>query len=898
MVDDEGPKASADALLADAEREGRGRLRLFLGAAPGVGKTYAMLQAARAAAAAGRDVAIGVVETHGRAETEALLSGLEILPRRGIAYRGRLIPEFDLDAALKRRPQLLLIDEYAHSNVPGSRHPKRWRDVQDCLKSGIDVWTTMNIQHVESLNDVVQRITGVRVRETVPDSRIQMVDEIVLVDLPSDELIRRLGEGKVYVEDTATRAKQNFFRPNNLTALRELALRQVAARVDSDLIERMQGSAIEGPWAAGERLLVAIGADVAAEGLVREAARLADLLGAHWFAVTIDRPGHQASDDQRRCIDRAMKLAADLGAQTASLVGADLPGTLLKFARVQNVTQVVVGKARRHGPLSRLSAHWPRATLADALVRRAEGIAVHVLTGAPSATEPRRLMRPALWPAGGYVVAAACVAAATLAGLAVSHVVDLPNLSMLYLLAVVIPAIRHGVLPAILASILSFLAYNLVFIQPTGTLTIARPHEFLALAIFLIIAVSMATLAGRLREQNRSAVRRTRAARRLYQVTQRLSALPDPQSVGEAAVSEVHAALERATILLGPDDDGGITIVAAWPPEDRLDMPSRMAALWAFEHDEPAGSGTETLPGSNWLFRPLSADGRRVGVLGIEKDEAMAPLDGEGQVLFQTLGEQVAAALHRARLSTEIRGAKAAAETERVRNTLLASISHDFRTPLSSILGSATSLIDYGSRMDAATRADLLGQIRDEAGHLDGMVRNLLAITRLEAGSLDLRRDWVDIGDILNRAAAAARRRGALQEIDVCVPFGLPLAYADQSLLEQAVGNVLGNALRHAGARARIALSAEQDGQDIVMRVCDDGPGIPPELAERIFEKFVSGGGARTADGGDGAGLGLAIARGVMQAHGGNAMLDAADPGAGGARFVLRMPIDERKRGA
>ena len=299
-----------------------------------------MLQAARAAVAAGRDVAIGVVETHGRPETEALLAGLEIIPRKGIAYRGRLIPEFDLDAALKRRPQLLLVDEYAHSNVPGSRHPKRWRDVQDCLKAGIDVWTTMNVQHVESLNDVVQRITGVRVRETVPDSRIEAVDEIVLVDLPSDELIRRLGEGKVYVEDTATRAKQSFFRPNNLTALRELALRQVASRVDSDLIERMQGSAIEGPWPAGERLLVAIGGDVAAEGLVREAKRLADLLGAHWFAVTIDRPGHQWSDEQRRCRDGAMKLAADLGAQTVNLVGNDLPGTILKFARVQNLSLI------------------------------------------------------------------------------------------------------------------------------------------------------------------------------------------------------------------------------------------------------------------------------------------------------------------------------------------------------------------------------------------------------------------------------------------------------------------------------------------------------------------------------------------------------------------------------
>ncbi len=439
MTKGEAPRASADALLAHAEREGRGRLRLFLGAAPGVGKTFAMLQAAHGAAAAGREVLVGVVETHGRAETEALTRGLELLPRRPVPYKGRLVPEFDLDAALARRPALLLVDEYAHSNVPGSRHAKRWQDVAELLAAGIDVWTTMNVQHVTSLNDVVQRITGVRVRETVPDTTLQAADEIVLVDLPPDELIRRLAEGKVYVEDTATRATQSFFKPSNLTALRELALRQVAARVDSDLLERMQGGAIEGPWAAGERLLVCLGPTGSPERLVREAKRLADRLDAPWFAVTIERPGLTLAEADAARMDAAMQLARTLGATTQSLVGTDFPAELLRFSRFENVTQIVVGQ-------SRARRRWPvrlRPNLADALVRRASGISIHVLTDEGEPVRRRRPM-PERGPWLGYATAAVSVAVASVLGSVMLHYVALPNVSMLYLLAVLLPALLHG----------------------------------------------------------------------------------------------------------------------------------------------------------------------------------------------------------------------------------------------------------------------------------------------------------------------------------------------------------------------------------------------------------------------------------------------------------------------
>ncbi|UIJ72070.1 sensor histidine kinase KdpD [Aurantimonas sp. HBX-1] len=882
MIPDDAPRASADALLAHAEREGRGRLRLFLGAAPGVGKTFAMLQAARGAKAAGRDVLVGVVETHGRADTEAMIAGLEVLPRQLVPYKGRLVAEFDIDAALARRPSLLIVDEYAHSNVPGSRHPKRWQDVAELLQAGIDVWTTMNVQHVESLNDVVQRITGVRVRETVPDTTLQVADEIVLVDLPSDELIRRLAEGKVYVEDTATRASQNFFKPSNLTALRELALRQVAAQVDSDLLERMQGGAIEGPWAAGERLLVCLGPNDSAERLVRGAKRLADLLDAPWFAVTIERPGVTPDEDEANRLEKAMQLAEALGAETRRLVGSDLPNELLRFARFENVSQIVVGKARGRGL-------WPRRrSLADALVRRATGVSIHVLTGEEEERRPV-LRLPDLGTWNGYAAAVASVVAATLIGSQMLRFVPLPNVSMVYLLAVLVPAIAYGTWPAVFASFLSFVAYNFFFIDPTKTFTIARPHEVLALVMFLIIAVSMSAVAGQAREQIRASAARTRAARRLYEFTRKLSALPDQARVMEAAASEINAAVGRACVLLRPDGDD-LHIGASWPPEDRLDTPARAAARWAFDRGEPAGAGTGTLPNSGWTFLPLVVPGGQVGVIGVERAADGRPLAVETQTLLLALAEQTAAALHRALLSTEVRTARTAAETERVRNILLASISHDFRTPLASVLGAATALIEYQERLDPAARADLLAQIRDEARHLDSMVRNLLSMTRLEAGALELNREGVDIRDVLERAVDTATKRGATQHFAVRLRNEPLLACADRALLDQAVGNIVGNAVRHAGADAHVTLSADREDGGIVLDIVDDGPGIPEGLRPHVFEKF-SRAHRSAADGGESAGLGLAITRGIIEAHGGTVELLPADPAHPvGAAFRIRLP--------
>jgi two-component system sensor histidine kinase KdpD len=889
MPTDEAQRASPDALLALAKKEGRGHLKIFLGAAPGVGKTYAMLASARSEKAGGRDVVAGLVETHGRRETEQLLEGFEALPRKPIVYRNQIMHEFDLDAALDRRPSLLLVDEYAHTNVPGSRHPKRWQDIDELLAAGIDVWTTLNIQHLESLNDVVQKITKIRVRETVPDTVFDKADEIVLVDFPPDELLKRLAEGKVYVQDTAARAVENFFKPQNLTALRELALRRAAERIDAELIERMQAQAIEGPWAAGERILACIGPDPVSPTVVRTAKRLADLMDAPWIAVTVERPGTNLDVAARQRLDEAMKLAASLGAETQTLTGSDLPAELLRFAKFENVTQIVIGRPR--------DSFWSELlhrSLPHELVRRTLDIAIHLVTRdseVPAKTPrfrwPKNFARTPLH----FLYAALAVAAALGIGEVLTWLTPIPNLSIVFLLAVLVTAMSFGIWPAIFASVLSFLVYNFFFIPPLYTFTIAEPYELLALVIFLVVAVVSSALAGRVREQARIAANRMRAMRRLYEFTRRLSGLATLDGVAEGAASEIHASLGRpVVVLLAQNDD--LALTAAWPPEDTLDAAAMTAARWAYNHVEPAGADTGTLPIIPWYFVPLLVGTKTLGVVGIAKEKGAPPIDSEARALLETLVEQAAAALERASLAREMVSAKTATETERVRNTLLASVSHDFRTPLSSILGSATSLMDYGEKLDAAAKKDLLGQIKKEAEDLDEMVRNLLAITRIDAGALELRRDWIDLREIVERVVSAARRHGAQQQIEINLPTDLPLVRADATLAEQAIGNVVGNAVLHTPPQTQVQLNADIASAAIELRVSDNGPGIAADELPHIFEKFVKGAESRAsrADGSQGTGLGLAIAKGIMEAHGGEIKVESPVMDGRGARFVMTFP--------
>lgn len=892
MATDQAQRASPDALLALAKKEGRGHLKIFLGAAPGVGKTYAMLAAARAEKVGGRDVVAGLIETHGRRETEALTDGFETLERKPIVYRNQVMKEFDLDGALARRPGLLLVDEYAHTNVPGSRHPKRWQDIDELLAAGMDVWTTLNIQHLESLNDVVQKISKVRVRETVPDTAFGKADEVVLVDFPPDELLKRLAEGKVYVQDTAARAVENFFKPQNLTALRELALRRVAERVDASLIERMQAQAIEGPWAAGERILASIGPDPISPTVVRAAKRLADLMDAPWIAVTVERPGSVLDPAARQRLDDAMKLAHSLGAETQTLTGPDLPAELLRFAKFENVTQIVVGRSRG-GFISEIL----RRSLPHELVRRAQDIAIHLVTRegdkeAPASPPPVRSgLKFEPLP---FLYATAAVAAALAVGKGLTELTPIPNLSMVFLLAVLVTAVRFGIWPAIYASILSFLTYNFFFIAPVYTFTIAEPYELLALVIFLVVAVTSSALAGRVRHQMQISASRMRAMRRLYEFTRRLSGLASLDAVAEGAASEIHASLGRAVVVLlvkGED----LVLTAAWPPEDALDAAAMTAARWAYSHNEPAGADTGTLPIIPWYFVPLSIGDKILGAIGVAKEKDARPLDSEARALFDTLIEQTAAALERASLAREMVNARTATETERVRNTLLAAVSHDFRTPLSSILGSASSLIDYGDKLDAAAQKDLLGQIKQEAEDLDEMVRNLLSITRIDAGALELRRDWLDLREVADRVVSAARRRGARQTFDVHMPADLSLVRADATLAEQALGNIVANAIVHTPPETHIVVDGSEIAGGVELRVTDDGPGVAADALATIFDKFVKGTEpvSSRADGSQGTGLGLAIAKGIMEAHGGSIRAESPVANGRGARFILTFPLED-----
>jgi two-component system, OmpR family, sensor histidine kinase KdpD len=889
MPGDVAQRASPDALLALANKEGRGHLKIFLGAAPGVGKTYAMLTSARTEKSGGRNVVAGLVETHGRRETEQLIEDFEVLPRKPIVYRNQIMKEFDLDAALARRPSLLLVDEYAHTNVPGSRHPKRWQDIDELLAVGIDVWTTLNIQHLESLNDVVQKITKVRVRETVPDTVFDKANEIVLVDFPPDELLKRLAEGKVYVQDTAARAVEHFFKPQNLTALRELALRRAAERIDADLVSRMQAQAIEGPWAAGERILACIGPDLISPVVVRTAKRLADLMDAPWLAVTVERPGANLTEAARQRLDEAMSLAVSLGAETQTLTGSDLPEELLRFSKFENVTQIVIGRSR-----GSFFSELLRRSLPHELVRRTEDIAIHLVTREmepmPRARQPRPWTGLAAAPLP-FVYATTAVAAALGVGELLTKLTPIPNLSMVFLMAVLLIAVQFGIWPAIYASVLSFLVYNFFFIEPIYTFTIAEPYELLALVIFLVVAVVTSALAGHVREQATFAARRVRAMRRLYEFTRRLSGLASLDAVAEGAASEIHASLGRAVVVLLQQGDD-LELTAAWPPEDVLDAAPMTAARWAFSHAEPAGADTGTLPIIPWYFVPLRIGDKTLGVIGVARPEGVAPLDSEARALLDTLSEQSAAALERASLARDMVSAKTATETERVRNTLLASISHDFRTPLSSILGSATSLIDYGDKLDAEAKKDLLLQIKQESESLDEMVRNLLAITRIDAGALELRRDWIDLREIVGRVASAARRRGARQRIEVALPSDLPLVRADATLVEQVIGNVIGNAIVHTPVETRVLVDALVVPNEIALRVTDDGPGIPPQVLPQVFDKFIKGG-ATQADGGQGTGLGLTIAKGIMEAHGGSITAESPHANGRGTRIVLTFPSQD-----
>ena len=867
-----GRRPSPEALLREAQKSSRGRLKIFLGAAPGVGKTYEMLTAAGARQREKVDVVVGIVETHGRSETEALTVGLEVVPRRTINYREKTLSEMDLDAILARRPALVLVDELAHTNAPGSRHPKRYLDVEELLSAGIDVHTTLNIQHVESLNDVVARITRIRVRETVPDSVIERADDIELIDLTPEDLIQRLKDGKVYVATQAERAVRHYFAPGNLTALRELALRRTAQRVDNQMVDYMRSHAIEGPWAAGERVLVCIQGGPKATATVRHAKRLADQLHAPWTALSVEttKTGSTAAAEQDSIVE-ALRLAQQLGAEPVLISGQDVADQVIDYARANNVTHLIVGKSTRPGWRQMLMG-----SITQRLINRAGGINIHVIevpaerraADAPSAdrlnataaeSKPATDLRP-------YVFTTLFVLASIPVAMALHSLLNVTNVALVFLTAILIGAVMHGLGPSLFACVVALLAYNFFFLPPLYTFTIADPENVVALFFFAVVAVIASNLAARVRGQALAARLRARTTDELYQFSRKLAVAVTLDDLLWATAHQIALMLKVRVVLLLPDKDT-IAVRAGFPPEDMLDDADLAAAKWCWEKDHIAGRGSDTLPGGKWLFQPIRTGRGPLGVVGIIRDEPGPLLTTDQQRLLDALADQAALAIERVNLARDLHLARLEVETDRLRAALLTSISHDLRTPLASILGSASSLRSQDAMLDEATKQSLLGTIIDEADRLNRFIGNLLDMTRLESGALRPRAGMAVLSDVLGAALHRAGKILADHPVEVDLPPDLPLLALDMVLFEQVLFNLLDNAAKHAPKGSLITLKSWQAGNAVTLRILDEGEGIPNADLERIFEKFYRANGAdrRRA----GTGLGLAICRGFVEAMGG-----------------------------
>ncbi|SMF05385.1 two-component system, OmpR family, sensor histidine kinase KdpD [Tistlia consotensis] len=878
-----------EALLAEAAKEGRGRLKVFLGAAPGVGKTYAMLEAARQRAAEGVDVVAGVIETHGRAETERLLAGLEPLPRRTVPYRGRILTEMDLDALLKRRPRLALVDELAHSNVPESRHLKRWQDVEELLAAGIDVYTTLNIQHLESLNDVVARISGVRVRETIPDGVLELADEIALVDLPPEELIERLRQGKVYIQEQIAHAIQHFFAKGNLTALRELAMRVAADRVDAQMTAHMRSHAIAGPWPTQDRILVCVNESPVANALVRAAKRMSDRSRLPWIVVNVATPATEAlSEAAKDRIADALRLAESLGAEVVTLAAeSQIAREVLAFARSRNVNRILVGRPRPR----RFGAWLFRETVAEELIREAQDFEVTIVSADAEAARKARIGSPRLnpeWEPPAYLWATATVVAAGGVSLVVERVFPVESLSLFFLVAVLAVATRFGLWPSIYASVLSFLAYNFFLTEPYYTFHVADRNVVLTLFLFLAVAVATGNLAARLRAQ--AAAQRAIAKRtaQLYEFSRKIASAASLDDVVWAAVHHVASTLQCASLVLMADGDRGLAIVGGYPPEDQLEPKDWGAAEWAWEHGEPAGWSSSTLPSSSWLFLPLVTPQGALGLLGVAFGRRQ-PLTPDERRLLETLVDQVAIAIERTRLAADMEETRLLSETERLRAALLSSVSHDLRTPLVSIIGAASSLIEADSALGEAGRRSMAETIREEGERLNRYVQNLLDMTRLGYGALEIRQDWVEIRELVGRAARQLRRVLHRHRLRFDLPRDLPAVRGDPLLLEQVVANILDNAAKYAPPDSEIVVAAALSGHWLALSVSDFGPGIPEADRAMVFDLFYR---VRAGDGQvGGTGLGLAICKGILEAHGGRIRAEAVNPDGSGTRVVVELPL-------
>lgn len=893
-----GRRPDPDALLALAGREDRkrtrGRLRVFFGAAPGVGKTYAMLTEAYTQQAEGRDVLAGVVETHGRGETGALLAGMEELPRARVDYKGHVLEEFDLDAALARRPALVLVDELAHANAPGSRHEKRWQDVLELLDHNIDVYATLNVQHVESISDVVAQITGIPVRETVPDSVLEQADELVLVDLTPDDLLKRLREGKVYIPRQAKAAEQNFFRTGNLTALRELALRVVADRVNTEVCVYRQGQAIEVTWPTSGRLLVCVGPSPTSARLVRAAKRMAAAQHAQWLAAYVETQPLSPADPRHNQVVQNLRLAEQLGAEVVTLSGRSIPEEIITLARAKNVSTIVIGKPVRPRLLDTLLG-----SPVDELIRKSAEIDVQVIRGdeggQPGPRPRPELHAPAAPDLRGYGQSLLAVAACSAVCFAMYPFFELANLIVVYLLGTMFIASRSGLGPAILSSALGVLCFDVFFVPPRFSLAVSDTQYLFTFAIMFLVAVVISRLAARIRQQAEAARRREARTQVMLALSRELAGTRGTERLLRIAIEHISEIFSCRALAFLPDDEGRLRGHVGEADAFAVSHKTEGVAQWVFANGQPAGLGTLTLPTSGALFVPLSGLKGPAGVLGLLPQTPGALFSPEQTHMIETLARQVGLALEVERLETENLHAQMEAETERLKTSLLSSVTHDLQTPLAAIMGSADSLATVGEELEQAQRRQLAVNIFNEAERLSRLIGNLLRMTRLESGSLKPDLQLQSVEEPLGAALNLIEKHLADRPVEMDIPADLPLVEMDGVLMEQLLLNLLENAVKYTPPASPVTISARALGAGVELSVADRGPGLGEGELEKVFDLFYQGGAAAAQPGGrKGYGIGLAICRAIAQVHGGQ--IRAENRAGGGAVFRLSLPAPRRRR--
>ncbi len=881
-MSDEPLRPDPDRLLQHAAAPHRGKLKIFFGACAGVGKTWAMLAEAQRLRAQGLDILIGVAETHGRKETAAMLEGLSTLPLRRLSHRGRYVKEFDLDGALARRPALILVDELAHSNAPGSRHPKRWQDVEELLEAGIDVFTTVNVQHLESLNDVVSGITGVQVRETVPDPFFDAADDVVLVDLPPDDLRQRLNEGKVYIGGQAERAIENFFRKGNLIALRELALRRTADRVDEQMRAWRDRQGQEKVWHTRDAILLCIGHNTGSEKLVRAAARLAARLGSVWHAVYVETPSlHRLSEAKRRAILAALRLAQELGAETATLSDPSEEKAVLHYAREHNLGKIVIGRQQKR-------RWWDRGGFADRLARHAPDLDLVVIAldekaaSLPArASDSRTAMDKWRLQLQGCVVAIALCAVITVVAMQWLMAFEAANLVMLYLLGVVIIALVYGRWPSVLATVINVVSFDLFFVAPRGTLAVSDVQYLLTFGVMLTVGLLIGNLTAGVRYQARVARYRERRTRHLYEMSKALAVGRSREDIAATSERFIASTFQARSQLLLPDEMNRLspltqpTAAITW--DDAI-------ARWSFDKGLPAGAGTDTLPGVPYQILPLKSAARTWGLVVVEPANLRQLMIPEQQRLLETFTLLVASALERLTLTASEEQARLNSERESLRNSLLAALSHDLRTPLTVLFGQAEILtLDLAS--EGSKHAPQANEIRQHVLNTTRLVNNLLDMARIQSGGFNLHKEWLTLEEVVGSALRMLEPGLGGRHIQLDLPDPLLLVHVDGPLFERVLINLLENAVKYTGPQTQIGIAAHVDPHHLLLEVWDNGPGIPPGQEQAIFDKFARGNKESAIPG---VGLGLAICQAIVEVHGGT--ISAETRPQGGACFRVTLP--------